>query len=78
MGIELVLEGSFNGAGQTMTPMAIQLPLTVLRYPVALWLSFSAGFGVAGVWWAISASSIVKGLLMVWSFRRGRWARTKV
>jgi Na+-driven multidrug efflux pump len=58
--------------------MAVQLPLTILRYPIALVLCFSAGFGVAGVWWAISGTSIIKGLLLAVLFRRGRWTRTKV
>jgi len=78
MGIELVLEGCFNGAGDTLPPMAIQLPLTVMRYPIALLLSFAAGWGVEGVWWAISGTSIVKCLLLIWWFGRGRWAKTVV
>jgi putative MATE family efflux protein len=78
MGIELTLEGAFNGAGDTVRPMAIQLPLTVLRYPFALLLCFTLGFGVNGVWWAITGSSIIKGALMALWFWRGRWARTKV
>jgi len=78
MGIEIVMEGSFSGAGNTLPPMLIQLPLTILRYPAALLLAYSAGLGVAGVWWAISGSSVIKGLLMMWWFQQRRWVHTKV
>jgi putative MATE family efflux protein len=76
MGVELIMEGSFAGAGNTLPPMAIQLPLTVLRYPVAYLLS--QPLGVDGIWWAISGSSMLKCVLLMWWFRRGNWARTKV
>jgi putative MATE family efflux protein len=78
MGVELVLEGSFSGAGNTIPPMAVQLPLTVLRYPVAVLLAFSAGMGVTGIWWAISGSSILKCLLLAWWFSKGKWSEARV
>lgn len=78
MSLEIVMEGGFSGAGNTLPPMLIQVPLTLLRYPAALALSFGLALGVEGVWWAISGSSILKGLLMAWWFYRGRWMRTKV
>jgi Na+-driven multidrug efflux pump len=78
MGTEIVLEGSFSGAGNTIPPMMIQLPITALRYPAAYLLAFHTDLGVAGVWWAISGSSILKCLLMAWWFRKGRWARTEI
>ncbi len=78
MGIEIVMEGGFSGAGNTLPPMLIQVPLTLLRYPVAVALAFSTSLGVEGVWWAISGSSLFKGMLMSFWFSRGRWRHTKV
>lgn len=78
MGIEIVMEGGFSGAGNTLPPMIIQVPLTLLRYPVAVALAFSTTLGVEGVWWAISGSSLFKGILMTFWFSRGRWRHTKV
>lgn len=78
MGIEIVMEGGFSGAGNTLPPMLIQVPLTLLRYPVAVALAFGTTLGVEGVWWAISGSSLFKGILMTFWFSRGRWRHTKV
>jgi Na+-driven multidrug efflux pump len=78
MAIELVLEGAFSGAGDTVPPMTIQSPLTVLRWPAAYVMVATTGLGVTGVWWAISGSSILKSLLLAWWFAKGRWANVKV
>jgi len=78
MGVEIVLEGSFAGAGNTVPPMIVQLPLTLMRYPVAYVLAFHTNLGVAGVWWAISGSSVLKCVALAWWFGRGRWAKTVV
>lgn len=78
MAVEIVLEGSFSGAGNTLPPMAVQFPLTLLRYPVAYFLAFHTDLGVAGVWWAISGSSVLKCGLLAWWFRKGHWAHTEV
>jgi putative MATE family efflux protein len=78
MGVELVMDGCFSGAGNTLPPMAVQAPLTLLRYPVAYLLAVHTSLGVGGIWWAISGSSMLKCLLLVLWFRRGRWAKTRV
>ena len=78
MGIEIAIEGGFSGAGNTIPPMLIQVPLTLLRYPAALLLCFYLDWGIAGVWWAISGSSIIKGCLMSWWFLQNKWMQTKV
>jgi len=78
MAVEAVLEGAFSGAGNTLPPMSVQLPLTVARYPLAYLLAFHTDLGVAGVWWAISGSTVVKCLLLMWWFSKKRWARIRV
>lgn len=78
MGIEVVLAGAFSGAGDTIPPMAVLTPLDIARVPAAYMLAGTAGLGVSGVWWAISASSIVKGLLMAFWFHTGRWKKRRV
>ena len=78
MGIELVLAGAFSGAGNTLPPMAVSAPLNVARIPLAYLLAGPAGLAVNGVWWAISGSSILKGIVMVWWFSRGRWKQKQV
>ena len=78
MGLEIVLSGGFSGAGDTLPPMLVSVPLSLLRLPVALGLSQAFGLGADSVWWAISSTSIVKGTLMALWFRTGRWKRKQV
>lgn len=73
LGFEIVFEGAFGGAGNTVPPMLISVPLTWARIPLALFLAETMGLGSAGVWWAISATTALKGVLMALWFRRGRW-----
>lgn len=59
---ELATTGAFNGIGQTKMPAAIGLALTVARIPACYLLM--PHFGINGVWWAISISSILKGTIL--------------
>jgi Na+-driven multidrug efflux pump len=78
MGIEVVLAGAFSGAGDTVPPMAISTPLDIARIPAAYFLAGTAGLGIGGVWWAISGTSIMKGLIIAFWFYRGRWKKQKI
>jgi putative MATE family efflux protein len=70
--------GQNLGAGDTVPPMLVSVPLSILRLPVALVLSGGFGLGADSVWWAISSTSIVKGALMAVWFKAGRWKNKKV
>jgi Na+-driven multidrug efflux pump len=49
-----------------MPPAVVSVVFNSLRIPLAL-LFISLGLGVDGIWWAISASTILKGLvLLLW------------
>lgn len=64
---EIVFEGAFGGAGDTVPPLIVAGPLSVARVPVAYLLAVTLGWGTDGVWWAISLSTVLKGALMaVW------------
>ncbi len=78
MGIEIVLVGAFSGAGDTVPPLAYLAPLNVARIPLAYLLAGTAGLGINGVWWAISGTSILKGLVIALLFYRGGWKRKMV
>ena len=62
MSYELATTGAFNGLGQTKLPAAIGLILTVARIPMCYMLMPS--LGINGVWWAMTISSILKGVLL--------------
>ncbi len=78
MGVEIVLGGGFTGAGDTMPPMLVAVPLNIARIPIAYFLANTMGMGVSGVWWAISGTSIIKGLILAAIFLMGKWAGKKV
>ena len=64
MCIEIVTAGAFIGHGQSLPPSVVGIVFNLLRIPGALLLS-STALGLEGVWWAISISSICKGLVLV-------------
>ena len=68
MCLEITTTGAFFGVGKTMMPSLISTIFTGLRVPAALILASTLALGVDGVWWSISLSSVVKGILLVISF----------
>ncbi|MFC1891637.1 MATE family efflux transporter, partial [Thermodesulfobacteriota bacterium] len=78
MGLELVFVGAFSGAGDTMPPMVLLVPLNLARIPAAFLLEGISGMGISGVWWAISGSSILKGILIMIWFSRGGWKKKRI
>lgn len=77
LNLEVVLANAFVGAGDTMPPMLVDVPLTALRIPLSLFLAHEMGLGVHGVWWAISSTAIARGIGMAAWFARGRWQRAR-
>lgn len=66
MCIEITTAGAFSGIGKTMPSSIEGILLTALRIPVAIILS-STVLGLNGVWWSISISSTLKGIvLFIW------------
>ncbi|MBF8983853.1 MATE family efflux transporter [Lutibacter sp. B2] len=65
MCLEITTSGAFNGLGKTIPPSIVSILFTGLRVPAAMILSSSNLLGLEGVWWAISISSIVKGIILV-------------
>lgn len=62
MCIEITTAGAFNGLGKTVPPSIVGITLNAMRIPGALLLAVS--LGLTGVWWSISLSSILKGLIL--------------
>ncbi|MCK4657010.1 MAG: polysaccharide biosynthesis C-terminal domain-containing protein, partial [candidate division Zixibacteria bacterium] len=69
----IVFEGAFTGAGDTIPPMVIGIPAALARLPIAYLLCFTFDLGVNGIWWAITSTTIVSGIILVIWFRRGNW-----
>jgi putative MATE family efflux protein len=78
MASEIVMEGAFSGAGDTLPPMLIGATWTIFRIPIAYILCFPLDMGVSGIWWAISSTTVIKGIAIAIWFRRGKWKSKKV
>jgi putative MATE family efflux protein len=78
MALEIVLEGSFSGAGNTIPPMTVSIPGSIARIPLAYLIAIFWGVGVDGVWWAITLTSIAKGTTLAFWFNQGKWKTKKV
>ncbi|MDR1919482.1 MAG: MATE family efflux transporter [Tannerellaceae bacterium] len=68
MMLEITMQGLFYGTGHTIPPAIISIGFNLLRIPLAILLS-STGLGISGVWWALSLTSIAKGLTAFLWFR---------
>lgn len=75
MAIEIVLEGSFSGAGDTIPPVLVMLPGAIIRVPMAYYLCDTLGFGLNGVWWTMTITTTLKAAVLALLFRLGRWKR---
>ncbi len=62
MAWEMVISGVFTGLGITYPTLFITVPFTIGRVPLAWFLAYYLGMGVTGIWWAISLSSLAKGI----------------
>ena len=69
MCLELMAIGAISGMGNTKLCSLISIVLTGLRIPLAYALS-ATGLGVEGVWWALTISSILKGITLHVAFYR--------
>ena len=65
MCLEIITTGAFKGLGRTYIPSIIITILTGARVPLAYFISRPEMLGLNGVWWSITLSSILKGILMI-------------
>ena len=64
MMLEIAVQGVFYGMGRTIPPAIISITFNYLRIPMAL-LFVSFGWGLAGIWWSVCITSIVKGIIIL-------------
>ena len=62
MCIESMTVGALSGLGKTRLCSAVSITLTGARIPYA-WLLCRTSLGLTGIWWALSLSSISKGIV---------------
>lgn len=69
MSIEIGTAGAFNGLGNTLPPTIVGISFNAMRIPMAILLSGYTALGLAGVWWSISITGIIKGIILVIWFK---------
>lgn len=73
-GLGMVMESSFNGAGDTITPTWLNLfVFWVFEIPLAYVLSYKFGWGPIGVFWAITLAFSLLAVSAALLFKRGKW-----
>ena len=78
MAVEIVLEGAFGGAGDTIPPMIVSVPGAIARIPLAYLLCFTLDWGINGIWWTLTITSVVKAVVLAAWFKRGHWKLKQV
>jgi putative MATE family efflux protein len=75
----VVLARGFDGAGNTVPAMAINLlTLWGMELPLAFGLSRWLALGATGVWWGRALANLANGLMFALWFRRGKWKERDV
>lgn len=87
LGLGMTFMGVLRGSGDTMITAVISLvAMYVVRLPLAAFLALTniggtgigLGWGLSGIWWAMTLSVYVEALLAYARFASGRWARVKL
>ncbi len=78
-GYGMVITQSFNGAGDTKTPILLNLfGFWCFQIPLAYWLAIQSDFGPNGVYAAIAIAESVIAVAGIMIFRKGKWKLVKV
>jgi len=78
MAVEIVLGQAFAGAGDTLPPMLISVPVNLLRVPLVIWIVRELDAGILGVGWLLSLTAALRGIAAAVWFARGRWREKKL
>lgn len=74
LGVQQVLNGTFNGAGFTQASMIISIfALWVVRFPLAFILSSKTSLGYVGIWWAFPISNALAAAVAFAYYKSGYW-----
>jgi Na+-driven multidrug efflux pump len=84
----MVLVGAMQGAGDMVRPFwQTVITLWGVRLPLAACLALPAGWipgmpgwalGATGVWWAMSVSQTLNGLMAMYQWKQGAWQAARV
>lgn len=79
LAIGMVLRGALQGAGDTRAPMWLSaISLWLVRIPLSVLLAQRLCYGASGAWVAMSATTILSGILVAGWFLTGRWRKVRI
>lgn len=76
--IESVTAGAFNGLGKTIPPAIVGIFLNAARVPLAHYLTTFPALGLNGIWWSITLTSILKGVVLMTWYRKSQGTRKNI
>lgn len=78
VGIQMVLIGTFRGAGSTFTAMMLSLAGIVSMFVIALFLSRYTSLEEKGIWWSYLWSNLFGTIITLIWYYRGKWKDKKI
>ncbi|GGF48684.1 MATE family efflux transporter [Echinicola rosea] len=76
LGVQQVVNGTFNGAGFTKASMFVSfLNLWIIRFPVGYYLAYHTSLGHEGIYWAFPISNWVSAIVAFIYFKTGYWRK---
>ncbi len=75
MGVRMVVNGIFRGAGKTSTTMILSIiAFVVLRIPLSYILSNALEWNQTGIWWGIAASDAIGAIVSLAWLKLSNWS----
>lgn len=75
-GIQVVCIGVLRGAGDTTTPMLVNLVgYWLVGLPISLWFGLRLGWGPTGLWWGLVAGLVLVALVLLGRVRVRLWQK---
>jgi Na+-driven multidrug efflux pump len=75
--VNSVYDAAQAGAGDTVSPMAINLvALWLVQVPLACLLPLAFDLGANGIWLALVIGWFAQAALKIWRYHRGHWKRS--
>ena len=78
IGIQMVLNGVFRGAGNTVIAMNLSILSLVSSIGLAYLFAFVLGFGYVGIWFAYPISNLINAIIAILVYLKGDWKKTSL